>query len=89
MWYKLIILILISLMFILYGVYGLWKSINSGYRYDFWQDLKIALTRPRWGISNIYREDEPSRIMPGLYVLIGLVILSIGTAKMLYRLIVG
>ncbi len=82
MWFKLIIIILISLTLITYGALWYRKSTPPDSNYDFNEDLKRFLT-PRLDSSSLFNFNEPQRIVPTLMTLGGLFIFFIGLSKSL------
>ncbi len=83
MWFKLILLISISLIFVSYGVLWYGKSVNFGARYDFKEDFKHTFFTPHGTYSGFFNDGKPRRIVPALLVLGGIIILAVGLIKIL------
>jgi hypothetical protein len=83
MWFKLLLLICISLIFISYGALWLRKSLSSGDRYNFKEDIKHCFLTPRWKYSGYINDGKPRRIAPAIIILGGIAILVVGLIKIL------
>lgn len=83
MWFKLILLVSISLVIISYGVLWYRKSLTSDDRYDFKEDFKRSFLTPHLKYSGFFNDSKPRRIVPAMIILGGIGILAVGLIKIL------
>ena len=83
MWFKIILLVSISLITISYGILWYRKSFSTEDRYDFKEDFKRSFLMPHWKYSGFYNDGKPRRIVPAIIILGGIGILVVGLTKIL------
>jgi hypothetical protein len=85
MWFKLIVIVSISSMFIFYGIIWYRNGLASKERYDFKEDFKysfLTIHRKYESYFN-WKDSTPRRIMPVMIIIGGVGMLVYGLIKIL------